>query len=290
MDSEVNVDAALVGRLISDQFPHWAALRLRPVEPVGTVNSMFRLGDDMVVRLTRLPDDSDVDYEVGWLRCLAPRLPIPIPEVLAVGQPGHGYPWQWSVLKWLPGRTWELEGLEDPRAAASQLADFLGALQAVDPATLGGPSPAPLNPISDRDHIVRAAAATLDGSIDEGAFIEAWEDALRVPAWEGPGVLLHWDLFPGNVLVRDGRLAAVIDWAAVSFGDPARDLMAAWTLLSGDARAVFCASMGFDDATWKRARAWLLTGVVGVAHYAKRDPARSAVAAADLNKVLAEWR
>lgn len=229
LEEEVEVSEPLVRQLLRTQFPQWAELDLQPVDRRGSVNAMFRLGEGMVVRLTRTSRDCDVDYEVGWLTGLAPHLPVAIPEVLAVGGPEHGYPWHWSVLRWLEGETWDISRLEDPRGAAHEFAEFLHALQGIDPLSLLGRVPCDLEPL---------------------------ESSEPIAPWAGSAVVLHWDLFPGNVLIRDGRLVAVIDWAAVSYGDPARDLMAAWTLFSGDARREFMTAMGYDEATWARAHAW----------------------------------
>jgi aminoglycoside phosphotransferase (APT) family kinase protein len=243
---ELAIDEPLVRRLLAEQFPEWAELPLARVEPSGTVNAIYRLGAELAVRLPRVLGWSPDDRELEWLPRLAPLLPLAIPAPLAVGEPSADYPCRWSVVTWLEGEHGEVEPLQ----AARDLAAFVAALHAVDPA--GAPPGRGTSPISEYDASTRKAIAKLG---NDPRVIAAWEDALAVP-WDGVPVLHHADLDARNWLVRDGRLSAVIDWGSFGAGDPAWDVMVAWKLHSAEAVGVFREALGVDDATWLRARGW----------------------------------
>ena len=290
---EVDTDVALVGRLLAAQFPEWPDLPIEPVRSAGTDNALYRLGDDMAVRLPRIDwAIGQVDKEHRWLPRLASLLPLAIPVPLAKGTPGEGYPWQWSVYRWLEGENATIERIADPRQAATELAHFIAALQRIDPT--GGPSPGPYNsfrgvPLSTRDAETRAAIASLHGTLDTGAVTAAWEAALRAPAWPGPPVWIHGDLQSGNLLAVQGRLSAVIDFGCLGVGDPACDLQVAWNLLSADTRTVFRAVLPVDDATWARGRGWALSvGLIALPYYQRTNPVLAGIARYAIDQVLAE--
>jgi aminoglycoside phosphotransferase (APT) family kinase protein len=256
-----NIDAALVSRLIAEQFPQWAGLPIRPVEFGGWDNRTFHLGDRMTVRLPSAASYAQqVEKEQRWLPKLAPQLPLPIPEPLAQGGPTDFYPWPWSVYRWLDGETASVARIDDMTRFATTLAEFLIALQRADAA--GGPPPGRHNffrggSLTVYDGETRRAIAALDGAIDADAATEIWETALAA-TWRGKPVWVHGDVAVGNLLVRDGRLSAVIDFGSSAVGDPACDLYIAWTFLGGESREAFRAAMPADEATWARGRGWTL--------------------------------
>ena len=289
---EVDVDASLVGRLIAAQFPRWAGLPLERVRSGGTDDVLFRLGDGLVVRLPRIPSAvAQVDKEQQWLPRLAPQLPLAVPLPMALGAPGEGYPWPWSVHGWLRGPEATPEGIPDRHRAAADLGGFLAALQAIDPT--GAPGPGRHNgfrggPLADRDDATRAAIAELHGVVDADAATAAWTAALAAPAWAGPPVWIHGDLIPGNLLAHDGRLSAVLDFGCLGVGDPACDGMAAWTFLDAGARETFRTAAGFDDATWERARGWALSwGLLALPYYRESNPVLAERARRAVDEVLA---
>ncbi|MBO4255755.1 aminoglycoside phosphotransferase family protein [Streptomyces griseorubiginosus] len=284
------VDDDLVRRLITDRFPRWAELPIERFPSGGTVNAMFRLGEDMVVRLPLVEGGAkDVALEQEWLPRLASSLPIAVPEVLGAGEPGHGYPWPWSVYRWLPGRNPEAGALAEPVALAGDLAAFVQAMRGV---TLpGAPRAHRGGPLAELDAETRTAVERLRGIPEEGvdcdALIAVWEDALRVPGWAGPPVWLHADLMPGNLLVDAGRLTAVIDFGCMGMGDPACDLFPAWNLLPADAREVFREALGVDAATWRRGRARTLSqAVIALPYYRETNPAMAGNARHVIRAVL----
>ncbi|MBF6591265.1 MAG: aminoglycoside phosphotransferase family protein [Ktedonobacterales bacterium] len=293
--AEVDTDASLVRRLLAAQFPRWADLPIAPVHSAGTDNAIYRLGEDMAVRLPRIDwAIGQVDKEHQWLPRLAPLLPLAIPVPLAKGTPGEGYPWQWSVYRWLEGENATIERIADPGQAARDLALFIAALRRIAP--MGGPPPGPPNssrgvPLSTRDAPTRAAIATLHGMLDTDAVTAAWEAALQAPAWHGPPVWIHGDLQSGNLLAVRGRLSAVIDFGCLGVGDPACDVIVAWNLLSADTRDDFRAALPVDDATWARGRGWALSiGLIALPYYQNTSPVIAASARRTIAEVLADHK
>ncbi len=292
---EVPIEPALVGRLLAAQFPQWATLPLVPVPSAGTDNALFRLGDELVVRLPRIAwAVGQAQKEAHWLPRLAPHLPLTIPTPVAGGNAGDDFPWPWSIYRWLDGETATRERLDDLDAAARTLAGFVGALQTIDAA--GGPAAGAHNsergmPLAVRNERVRACIAALAATIDTAAATRAWERALAAPVWEAPPVWVHGDLQPGNLLARDRRLCAVIDFGCLGVGDPACDLIVAWNLLDDRARAVYRSALAVDDATWERGRGWALSiALIALPYYEKTNPALVAASWNTLDAVLADGK
>lgn len=291
---ELPIDGALVRRLLTAQFPQWADLAIKPFPSAGSDNAMYRLGDDMVVRLPRRSGRTvdSLDKECEWLPRLAPLLPLAIPVPLAKGVPAEGYPCGWAVYRWLEGETATIERLADARQAATDLAEFVSALQRTD--ATGAPRPGEHNffrgvPLAMRDENVRSAIAALDGEMDVAAVTAAWEAALRAPEWHGPLVCIHGDLADGNLLAAGGRFSAVIDWGGLAVGDPACDLMVAWSYLEPEARELFRTALSVDDATWARGRGWALSvALIALPYYWTTNPVRVAYSWHRIGEVLAD--
>jgi aminoglycoside phosphotransferase (APT) family kinase protein len=246
---------------VAEQFPRWAGLPVVPVPESGWDNRTFRLGDGLTARLpTAECYVAAVAKEHTWLPRLAPRLPLPIPVPVALGSPGAGYPWPWSVRRWLDGRPAVVDRITDPVAFARDLARFLVALWGVDAA--GGPAAGAHSfhrggALAVYDEETRAALATLGPQVDPAA-AQMWDDAVAA-TWTGAPVWFHGDVAEGNLLVDEaGRLAAVIDFGTSGVGDPACDLVIAWTLFDGPSRAAFVEDVGQDATMWARARGWAL--------------------------------
>lgn len=291
---EVATGAPLARRLLAAQFPQWADLPLEPVPSDGTDNAIYRLGDDMSVRLPRIHwAVGQVEKEHRWLPRLAPRLPLAVPTPLAKGEPGEGHPYPWAVHRWLEGENASLARIDDPCEAATRLAGFIAALQDVD--TAGGPRASEHNlrgvPLATRDEATRQAIAALRGTVDAKAATAAWEAALKAPDWDRAPVWFHGDLLPGNLLVEGGRLHAVIDFGGLGVGDPACDLMSAWSLFSGESREVFRAALAVDDATWARGRGHALSqALIFIPYYLNTNPVGVQNARRALHEVLASFQ
>ncbi len=288
---EVDTNVSLVRQLLNTQFPHWANLPIRHAHSTGTGNALYRLGDDMVVRLPRIPSAvGQVDKEQEWLPILAPRLPLNIPIPLAKGRPSDGYPWHWSVYRWLEGEDATTAPIDYPRQAATDLARFIIALQRIE--ATGGPPPGGHNfyrgvPLAMRDHETREAIAALHDVIDTDEVTAAWDTAIQTPAWNGVPVWLHGDLHAGNLLIQQGRLSAVIDFGGLGVGDPACDVMAAWVFLSAENRPLFREVLQVDDETWDRGRGWALSfGLIALPYYQTTNPVLAAIARRAINEAI----
>lgn len=283
-----HIDDDLVRRLVDAQFPQWSGRPLRRFEPAGSDHIIYRLGDDLSVRLPRHQGAVDqADKEFTWLPLLAPLLPLAIPEPVAVGRPGFGYPWPWAVTRWLDGEPATVETSGDSGETARVLADFLLCLQRVGQ---DGELPIDRSPdLPERDERTRAAIEVTAGTFDPGAMLATWEAALSAPAWDRAPVWYHGDFHTGNLLTSAGEISAVIDFGGLGVGDPARDLMMAFTLLSESPRAVFRERLGVDDATWQRGRGWALTGgLLAYTAYADTNPVIAAQTTRQIRAALRE--
>jgi aminoglycoside phosphotransferase (APT) family kinase protein len=292
---KADITAELVTRLVATQFPQWADLPVHPVDVDGWDNATFRLGQHMSVRLpSSQAYVEQVDKEHRWLPVLAGQLPLPIPEPLAKGEPGCGFPRPWSVYRWLDGPTAEAGQIADLCEFAADLADFLAALYQVDPS--GGPLPGTHNFFrggspSYYDADTRAALTRLRGHIDTHLAAEVWEAALEAP-WDGPQGWFHGDAQPGNLLLNSsGRLSAVIDFGTSGIGDPACDTTIAWTFLSGDSARVFKERLPVDKATWTRGRGWAIwKAMIVLVHELDADSLGADFTKNVISKILADHR
>ncbi len=284
---EVETDADLVRALLASQHPQWARLPIARISSAGTDNAMYRLGDDLAVRLPRIHWAVDsIAKEYTWLPILAPHLPLAVPLPVAVGQPEAAFPYPWSVVQWLPGELATLERLDDPVLAALDLAAFVRALQAVD--ATGGPKHNRGRPLRRADEAVRKAIAALRGEVDARAVTEAWDRSLAAPDYDGPSVWFHGDLAYLNLLARDGKLTGVIDWGTCGIGDPAIETIIAWSFFPPDARGAYRDALGIDDAMWERGKGWALTGVIGIPYYRNTNPILVADKIRAIEAVLAD--
>ena len=284
------IDERLARRLVDSQFPEWAHLPIARVAVDGWDNRTFRLGRDMTVRL---PSGDwyalQVEKEQRWLPVLAPQLPLPIPTPVARGVPGEGYPYPWSVYRWLDGEIASERGIGDLTEFATTLAGFLVALRGID--ATDGPGPDRHNfyrggPLATyADETVEAIEA-LGDEIPGEAAQRVWDDAMAA-TWHGDPVWFHGDVAAGNLLVRDGRLAAVIDFGTSGVGDPACDVVIAWTLLLGPSREAFRAALGADAGTWSRGRGWALWKSL-ITLVGERDPEAAAARRREIDRVLAD--
>ncbi|MEU3066858.1 aminoglycoside phosphotransferase family protein [Streptomyces sp. NPDC006906] len=277
----------LVRGLIAAQFPHWADLPVEAVDASGTANAIYRLGDDKTVRLPRTEGSAaDVAREHRWLPRLAERLPFPVPLPLAQGTPGEAFPRPWSVCTWLDGTNPAPgDASSSSDLLAADLAECVLALRRIAPD--GAPPAYRSEPLASRDAATREALATLAGIVDAEAVTAAWDASLSAPPCTAAPVWVHGDLQPGNVLVADGRLTAVIDFGCTGLADPAVDLIAAWYLLTAGARETFRTAVAADDATWARGRGWALSiALLELAHYRESNPVMARIAARVVEEIV----
>jgi aminoglycoside phosphotransferase (APT) family kinase protein len=246
---------------VARQFPQWAELPVRPVALSGWDNHTFHLGSAMKIRLPSAERYvAQVVKENRFLPLLAPQLPLPIPAPLAVGHPDAEFPWPWSVSSWISGETLTRGRIDSSERFARDLAAFLTALWRAD--TNGGPPAGVQNfhrggDLAVYDAETRASIAALGDRIDSSAALSVWATALT-SRWTQPPVWMHGDVAVGNLLVQNGKLNAVIDFGQCGLGDPACDLVLAWTFFDEAGRAAFRSALPADHTLWARARGWAL--------------------------------
>ncbi len=255
------IDSQLVSCLVATQFPQFRDLPVQPVELSGWDNRTFRLGKHMLVRMPSSERYAiQVEKEQKWLPRLASLLPLPIPLPVAMGEAGEGYPWRWSIYRWIEGETATSAHIADLGDFATNLAQFLIALQSIDPTD--GPLPGLHNfyrggPLTIYDTETRQAISALSNKIDISTATKIWEEALTT-TWQASPIWIHGDISTGNLLVQEGKLSAVIDFGGLGIGDPACDLAITWTLFQGRSREIFRTMLPLDAGTWSRGRAWTL--------------------------------
>ncbi len=271
---------------------HWNSSNLL-VQPGGWDNRTFRLGQGLSVRLPSAERYvAQVEKEHRWLPRLAPYLPLPIPVPLAMGKPAEGYPWPWSIYRWLEGQPATTGSITDLEAFARSLALFLAALYRID--ATSGPMAGSHNfyrggRLSVYDAETWAALSTLGGVIDTASAAELWATALS-SEWRRQPVWVHGDVASGNLLVRGGDLSAVIDFGSSAVGDPACDLVVPWTGFSGNSRAAFRAELPFEEDTWRRARGWALWKALITAADPDGDPWEIEKVRKVIGEVIADHR
>jgi aminoglycoside phosphotransferase (APT) family kinase protein len=287
------IDVALARRLVDRQFPQWSDLPIEPMELDGWDNRSFRLGSELTVRLPSGDWYAEqVDKEQRWLPRLAPHLPLPIPAPVARGVPDDGYPYAWSVYRWLDGEPAASARVDDLEAFATDLARFLRALRAVDPT--GGPPPGRHNwfrggPLAHYEAEALEALDRLGDEVPRAEIEPVWAEAMRT-TWDHEPVWFHGDVAVGNLLIRDGRLGAVIDFGTSGVGDPACDCVIAWTFLDGPSRDRFRAELGVDDDTWARGRGWALwKALITLPDHLAGGAPGAALARRDIARVLADY-
>ena len=290
-EAEVDVTTDLVRSLLNEQHPDLAGLDLAPLTH-GWDNAMFRLGPDLTVRLPRRQMAAQlVDHERRWLPVLASHLPVPVPTPVRVGRPSGDYPWTWTIVPWFDGEPIGAGPVVDPKGLAIELGAFVAAFHR--PAPSDAPAnPYPGVPLAERDTATRERIDRLGPVIDVARVAAAWEEALSAARWTGPPTWIHGDLHPLNLIARDGRLAAVIDFGDVTSGDPATDLLVAWSLFEPDDRERFRAAAQTDqrpigDAMWARGRGWAIAHSLAILASSADEPAYEAIGRRTLDRACA---
>jgi len=274
-----------VARLLGEQFPGLRHLPVERVHSIGTVNAVFRLGDDLCARLPLMPDGADaLRRELYALPIVAPHVTLAVPEVIGRGEPDELYPLDWAVYRWLPGQTF---GQARPPGAPSAraLAGFVRELRSIP---VGDAPGAGRRPLAELDDMTVAAIERCAPNLDVARALDAWGQLVAAEPWDGAPVWIHADLLPPNLLVRDGALSAVIDFGSAGAGDPAFDVVPAWTLFEDADRDLFRRLLGVDDATWHRAKAYALhQAVIGIPYYRESNPQFVSHMTHTANRILA---
>ncbi|MEU7873923.1 aminoglycoside phosphotransferase family protein [Dactylosporangium sp. NPDC049140] len=281
---QLPVTPETVRGLVAAQFPQWRDLPVRELAP-GTVNAVFRLGDALVARFPLQPGGADgLRAEAEAAVKLAAHTRFAVPEPVAFGAPGPGYPLPWSVLTWVPG---DVAGASSD-GLAEDLAELIADLRGIptEGRTFGGRGRG--GRIAAQDEWMRTCFANSEGLLDVPRLRRLWADLRDRPRGDAPDVTSHGDLMPGNVLVRAGRLTGVIDVGGLGPADPALDLVGAWHLLDAGPRAALRSRLGCDEAEWQRGRAWAFVQSMGLVWYYRRsNPGMAGIGRRTLARVLA---
>lgn len=285
---EIPIDSGTVRRLVLEQFPEYAAQEIRRHPSTGTVNAIFRLGDDLYARLPRVKDWADsIEKEARLLTKAGGRLPLAVPELVALGQPNQDYPFRWALYRWIPGEIYRGTNVADETDAAIVLAAFVRQLQSLD--RVAELPPAGRLPLSGLDRLTTETAEQAKHLIDAKAVLGVWKDLLSTPPWDEAPVWIHGDLLRPNLLVKDGKLSAVLDFGSSGKGDPAFDLVPAWSVFGSRGRQVFRDELSPDQAVWDRARAYALhQAVLIIPYYQHSNPEFTRDALRTVSEVLAD--
>jgi aminoglycoside phosphotransferase (APT) family kinase protein len=291
-DDEVDINSDLVRRLVTSQFPALADLPITEFSSTGTVNAIYRIGEDLCARLPRVERWArGLQKELKWLPYLTPGLTLRVPEPIRPGQPTPDYPFTWAIFRWINGQTYAEGRIDDERQAAADLAQFVAELRRTElPAVIDDDTPLGGRlPLIELDADTRKWISGAAGIIDVQAAIAAWERSLQAPAWDGTYVWIHGDLLPPNLLVDGGRLRAVIDFGGSGLGDPATDLNPAWSVFSHAGRTAFRTILDVDNDTWRRGRGIALTQALGlIPYYAVTNPGLAALGRRMLREILTD--
>jgi aminoglycoside phosphotransferase (APT) family kinase protein len=295
--AEVEISVGLAQRLLREQHPDLSHLELRE-HASGWDNAIFRLGEELAVRIPRRQIAATlVEHEAAWLPVIAPHLPLDVPVPVRVGRPSSGYPWTWTIVPWVDGEPVATSAFTDAHQVARQLGRFLAALHRPAPAD-APENPFRGGPLAGRAEAMRIrmneviGAGVLDIDADEvDAIRSAWEMALAAPVWDRPALWLHGDLHPLNVLRRGDRIVAVIDWGDITAGDPACDLMIAWSMFDEATRATFreaadSAIRPIDDAMWERGRGWAISHALALLAFGSDAPELTAIGRRALSEAV----
>lgn len=290
---QVDITAEAVTCLVAGQFPEWRDRPVRPVTSHGTVNALFRLGADIVLRFPLRPSADaatrkSLEREQDLSRLIARHTRLLVPEPLALGRPATDYPGWWTAYTWIPGETAGPDAGGDPVALARDLGRFVRELRTIQTdgrAWNGRGRGGPLTGMADA---VASALAESAGLVDVPRVAKAWQGCLAAGPPPGPDIWIHADLMPGNLLMRDGRLVAVIDLGTAGIGDPAVDLMPAWNMLDDAGRRTYREVLDVDDATWERGRGWAIAqAIMALPYYQFTNPVMADTARRTLAAAIA---
>lgn len=291
-ENELEISEDLVRHLLKTQCPHWADLTLTPVKSSGTDNALFRLGNDLIIRLPRVEwqpgsNDKTISKEYEWVPKLAECLTTPIAVPVFKGHSDEFYPWFWTISKWNKGHNPSYEVENEYEHLAKDLAKFLNEFHAIK--LSNGPLSRRGVPLQNEDAETRKALNQLksEEEIDIQAVTALWNKLVNVPIWDKNPVWIHGDFLPGNILIENNRLSAVIDFTEFGIGDPACDLIIAWSLLNLHSRKIFRANLeNIDDDTWERGRGWALSiALIMLPYYKNSNPTLASLARRIINNV-----
>jgi aminoglycoside phosphotransferase (APT) family kinase protein len=292
-EDQLEVVESTVRRLVDEQFPRWKELTVRELPTAGTVNAIFRIGDDLAARFPlRAADPSRARAwlmaETAAARELADASTVPTPEPVAIGEPGHGYPLPWSVQTWLAGRVATVDDPAGSTVFAQDLAALIASLRATDTRGRRFEGEGRGGHLPDHDEWMEICFGESEGFLEVPRLRKMWDELRTLPKVDSD-VMCHGDLTPSNILVRDGRLVGVLDGGGFAAADPALDLVAAWHLLDGVQRQVLRDALGCGDVQWRRGMAWAFQQSMGLVwYYAGSNPTMSRWGRRTLDRLVSD--
>lgn len=294
---QLPVPLSTVRALVAAQFPHWRDLQIRPVPSPGTVNAIFRIGDEFVARFPLLDDDGvaavqeRLRSEIAAAEELIGATRFATPRPVALGAPGEGYPLPWAVSSWLPGATVTADTCSQSDSFATDLGEFVSAVRSLDTHGRTYDGDGRGGDLRSHDEWMQECLAHSAGLLDVAPLRAIWAEMRDLPRGDTPDVMSHCDLIPPNTLVADGRLAGVLDVGGLGAADPALDLVCAWHFFDAERRRVFRDRIGSDDAEWQRGRAWAFEQAMGaVWYYVESSPTMSAGCRRTLERIVSDMR
>ncbi len=292
---QLDISTATVRGLVNEQFPVWRTLPVSEFPSQGTVNALFRIGQDYLARFPLQPAKAAepaatrrlLEKEAAAARELVGRTRFRTPEPIALGEPGPGYPLPWSVQTWLPGTT---ATDEDPGASvpfARDLAEFIAGVRAIDTRGRRFTGTGRGGGLRSHDAFMQTCLDRSEPLLDVPPLRRLWDGFRDLPR-EGDDVMSHRDLIPGNVLVSGDRLAGVLDVGDSGPADPALDLVSAWHLLETGPRQVLREALRSGDLEWERGKAWAFQQAMGLVwYYVETNPVMSQLGRRTLDRILA---
>jgi aminoglycoside phosphotransferase (APT) family kinase protein len=294
---QLSVSPVAVRTLVAEQFPQWQHLQVEAVSSPGTVNAIFRIGDQFVARFPLISDDDvaavreQLQREAAAAEELIGHTPFATPRPIAIGEPGIGYPLPWSINTWLPGEPATADDCSESNSFAIDLGDFINAVRAMDTRgrTYGGNGRG--GDLFSHDKWMQECLTYSEGLLDVVTLRSIWAEMRDLPRGDTPDVMNHSDLIPPNTLVADGRLIAVLDVGGLGAADPALDLVSAWHLLDTERRQLLRDHVGCDEAEWQKGRAWAFEQALGAAwYYVDSSPTMSAGCRRTLERIVTDIR
>jgi aminoglycoside phosphotransferase (APT) family kinase protein len=289
--NQLIVTVETVGELVDQQFPEWTTLPIERISSEGTVNAIFRIGDHIAARFALQPGEvattrQRLQSEADAARLLLGRTRFSIPEPIAVGEPGLGYPLPWSVQTWLHGFTATQQDPGNSPGFAHDLAEFINNVRAIETGGRQFAGQGRGGDLRSHDDWMELCFRNSEGLLDVARLRRVWRHLRELPRHD-PDVMTHGDLIPGNVLVSGGRLAGVLDVGGLGPADPALDLVAAWHLLEVRTRQVFREALASDDLAWERGKAWAFEQAMGATwYYVESNPAMSQMGRRTLHRII----
>ncbi len=292
---QLSVSPVTVLTLVAEQFPQWQHLHVEAVSSPGTVNAIFRIGDQFVARFPLIPDDdvaavrAQLRHEAAAAEELIGHTPFATPRPIAIGEPGIGYPLPWSINTWLPGEPATADHCSESNSFATDLGEFINAVRAMDTRGRTHDGNGRGGDLFSHDEWMQECLTHCEGLIDVATLRSVWAEMRDIPRGDTPDVMNHGDLIPPNTLVADGRLVGVLDVGGLGAADPALDLVSAWHLLDAERRQLLRNRVGCDEAEWQRGRAWAFEQALGaVWYYVDSSPTTSAGCRRTIERIVAD--